>query len=52
MLDFVELLSDPDTDFSSIDPLPSADVFLDFLRKRALDDSVYVRKNALQARKN
>ena len=29
-----------------------ADTFLDFLRKRALDESVYVRKSALQVMEN
>ena len=35
-------------------PLPHfiADTFLDFLRKRALDESVYVRKSALQVMEN
>ena len=51
MIDFVELMSDPNTDFASINPLPSSEIFLDFLRKRALDESVYVRKNALQVSK-
>lgn len=37
---------------SKEDPLPPASEFLDFLRKRALDDSVFVRKNALQVLEN
>ncbi len=52
VIDFVELLSDPDADLAAVDPLPSTDAFMDFLRKRALDDSVYVRKNALQVLDN
>ena len=41
------MLQDPDSDLSSVDPIPSTDDFVDFLQRRALDDSVYVRKNAL-----
>lgn len=48
MVDFAELLGDESADLASINPLPSAACFTEFLRKRALDDSVYVRKNALQ----
>ncbi|TRY62148.1 hypothetical protein TCAL_11306, partial [Tigriopus californicus] len=48
MVDFVELLGDEKADLARIHPLPSAACFTEFLRKRALDDSVYVRKNALQ----
>ena len=51
-VDFVELLQDPEVDLSSVNPLPQSDAFIDFLRKRALDDSVYVRKNALQVLEN
>ncbi len=51
-VDFVDLLSDPSADLASVNPLPSTESFLDFLRKRALDDSVYVRKNALQVLDN
>lgn len=47
-VDFVEILEDPDADLSEVNPLPSTHAFIDFLRRRALDDSVYVRKNALQ----
>ena len=47
-MDFVEILKDPDADLSEVNPLPSTYAFIDFLRRRALDDSVYVRKNALQ----
>jgi hypothetical protein len=46
--DFVKLLSDPSSDLCSVNPIPSTEDFVDFLRKRSLDDSVYVRKNALQ----
>ena len=49
-IDFVEILEDPEADLSGINPLPSTHSFIDFLRRRALDDSVYVRKNALQVR--
>jgi len=48
--DFVKLLQDPTSDLNRFDPVPSSDDFVDFLRRRALDDSVYVRKNALQVR--
>ena len=48
--EFVDLLKDPSSDLSSFDPVPSSDSFIDFLRRRALDDSVNVRKNALQVR--
>lgn len=51
-VDFIELLQDPDVDLTQIDPLPSSKVFIEFLRKRALDESVYVRKNALQVLEN
>ena len=51
-VDFVEILEDPEADLSEVNPLPSAHAFIDFLRRRALDDSVYVRKNALQVRKS
>ena len=47
-MDFVEILKDPDADLSEVNPLPSTYAFIDFLRRRALDDSVYVRKNSLQ----
>lgn len=47
-VNFVEILQDPEADLSEINPLPSTHAFIDFLRRRALDDSVYVRKNALQ----
>ena len=49
-VDFVEILQDPEANLSEINPLPSTHAFIDFLRRRALDDSVYVRKNALQVR--
>jgi len=48
--DFVKLFQDPSSDLSNFDPVPSSDDFVDFLRRRALDDSVHVRKNALQVR--
>ena len=51
-VDFVELLQDPEADLSSLNPLPSSEAFIDFLRQRALDESVYVRKNALQVLEN
>ena len=51
-IDFVELLQDPNVDLSTINPLPTTDAFIEFLRRRALDDSVYVRKNALQVLEN
>jgi hypothetical protein len=46
------LLEEDDVDLAEIDPLPSTEAFLEFLRKRALDESVYVRKNALQVLEN
>ena len=51
-VDFIELLQDPEADLSSVNPLPQSEAFIDFLRKRALDESVYVRKNALQVLEN
>jgi hypothetical protein len=51
-VDFVELLKDPDMNLASVNPLPERGAFIDFLRKRALDESVYVRKNALQVLEN
>eukprot|EP00095_Tigriopus_kingsejongensis_P003824 maker-scaffold2482_size15237-snap-gene-0.3 protein:Tk03824 transcript:maker-scaffold2482_size15237-snap-gene-0.3-mRNA-1 annotation:"condensin-2 complex subunit d3" len=48
MVDFVELLEDESKDLGAINPLPSAACFTEFLRKRALDESVYVRKNSIQ----
>lgn len=47
-VDFADLLQNPDADISKVNPLPKSDEFIDFLRKRALDDSVFVRKHALQ----
>lgn len=53
MIDFVELLEDADDDdLARINPLPSTKSFIDFLRRRALDESVFVRKNALQVLEN
>ena len=46
------MLQDPEADLSSVNPLPQSEAFIDFLRKRALDESVYVRKNALQVLEN
>ena len=51
-VDFVELLQDPEADLSKVNPLPKSEELVDFLRKRALDDSVYVRKNALLVLEN
>ena len=51
-VDFFELLQNPCTDLSKVNPLPKSEEFIDFLRKRALDDSVFVRKNALQVLEN
>ena len=51
-VDFEELLQDPEADLSSVNPLPQSETFIDFLRKRALDESVFVRKNALQVLEN
>ncbi len=52
MIDFGVLLESEEADWSSVNPLPHPDAFLDFLRRRALDESVYVRKNALQVLEN
>jgi hypothetical protein len=49
MIDFASLL-ESDEDWASVNPLPSTEAFIDFLRRRALDESVYVRKNALQVK--
>ena len=51
-LDFLKLLEDPSSDWSEVNPLPSTTSFIGFLRKLALDESVYVRKNALQVLEN
>ena len=51
-VDFFELLQNPKSDLSKVNPLPKSEEFIDFLRKRALDDSVFVRKNALQVLEN
>ena len=40
LLDFVSLLDDPDNDLSRVDPLPSTDALIDFLCRKARDDSV------------
>ena len=50
--DFAELLQDPEADLSRVNALPSTDAFIEFLRRRALDDSVYVRRYALQVLEN
>jgi len=47
-----ELLQDQEVDLEKIDPLPSSKDFIDFLRRRALDQSVFVRKSALQVLEN
>ena len=46
--DFVKMLQSENSDLQSVDPIPTTSDFVDFLRRRALDDSVFVRKNALQ----
>ena len=51
-VDFLELLQDPEADLSNVNPLPKSQELVEFLRKRALDDSVYVRKNALLVLEN
>ena len=51
-VDFSELLQNSNADLSKVNPLPKSEDFIDFLRKRALDDSVFVRKNALQVLEN
>ena len=51
-VDFPELLQNSKADLSKVNPLPKSEDFIDFLRKRALDDSVFVRKNALQVLEN
>ena len=51
-VDFAEILQDPEANIDDIDPLPSTAVFIDFLRRRALDESVFVRKNALSLLEN
>ena len=51
-VDFPELLQNSNADLSKVNPLPKSEDFIDFLRKRALDDSVFVRKNALQVLEN
>ena len=51
-LSLTEVLEDPDLDLSSVDFLPSGDELIQFLRRRALDQSVFVRKSALQVLEN
>ena len=52
-MDFLKLLEDPEgSDWNEVNPLPSTEAFIAFLRKLALDESVYVRKNALQVLEN
>ena len=48
----MELLQNSSADLSKVNPLPKSEDFIDFLRKRALDDSVFVRKHALQVLEN
>ena len=47
-----ELLASEDTDLANVDILPSGREIIQFLRKRALDQSVFVRKSALQVLEN
>ena len=47
-----QLLEDEDTDLAAVDLLPSGAELIAFLRKRALDQSVFVRKSALQVLEN
>ena len=51
-VDFFELLNSPDEDLKKVNPLPKSADFIEFLRRRALDDSVFVRKHALQVLEN
>ena len=51
-LSLTEVLEDPDLDLSSVDFLPSGDELIQFLSRRALDQSVFVRKSALQVLEN
>ncbi len=52
-VDFLELLQNlEDSDLSKVNPLPKSEDLIDFLRKRALDDSVFVRKHALAVLEN
>ena len=47
-----EMLDSEDTDLENVDILPSGREIITFLRKRALDQSVFVRKSALQVLEN
>ena len=47
-----EMLQSEDTDLVNVDLLPSGRELIQFLRKRALDQSVFVRKSALQVLEN
>ena len=47
-----DMLDSEDTDLASVDILPSGREIITFLRKRALDQSVFVRKSALQVLEN
>ena len=47
-----EMLDSEETDLENVDILPSSREIITFLRKRALDQSVFVRKSALQVLEN
>ena len=51
-LDMAELLQAEDVDLTTIELLPSSSELVRFLRSRALDQSVFVRKSALQVLEN
>ena len=51
-VDFIRLLQDPEADVSEFNPLPSFEGLLELLRERAMDESVFARKYALQALEN
>lgn len=54
-VDFLDLLGsieDKLDDNLNINPLPKSQDFIEFLRRRALDDSVFVRKHALAVLEN
>eukprot|EP00092_Neocalanus_flemingeri_P019653 GFUD01021285.1.p1 GENE.GFUD01021285.1~~GFUD01021285.1.p1 ORF type:complete len:1759 (-),score=675.16 GFUD01021285.1:47-5323(-) len=51
-LSLTEVLEDETLDLSNVDFLPSGGELIQFLRRRALDQSVFVRKSALQVLEN
>ena len=51
-LSLTDVLKDPNMDLPNLDFLPSGDELIQFLRRRALDQSVFVKKSAFQVLEN